>query len=109
MLKRLGFVAITLILIGCRSENRDLERHTQAMLQIAADRWDGGEDFSPRASDAFGRPLTFDLREEAGERILVLRSSGPDGKPNTDDDLLLVRSAAIPQIAAIAEDPLMVE
>lgn len=76
---------------GCGPSEKELREQTLSTLNLEADRWDGGPEFSTTASDAFGNPLIASVEKETIHHVLEIRSMGPDGLPKNNDDIVVVR------------------
>ena len=77
---------------GCGPSARELQERTLSILNVEADRWDGGEEFATVAKDAYGRPLAASVRKGVLSDTLEVRSSGPDRLPKNSDDIVVTRS-----------------
>lgn len=84
----LAFVAVA----GCGPSSRELREVTLSVLNTEADRWNGGEEFSTAATDAFDRPLMVAVEKGTLNYTLTIRSAGPDGLPKNSDDIVVFRS-----------------
>ena len=85
----IAFVIFLTLLPGCgpsRSES------TLSILNVEADKWDGGKDFKTNATDAYGRPLLCSVEKRTFDYVLEVRSCGPDGLPKNSDDIVVTRS-----------------
>jgi hypothetical protein len=78
-----------LLLAGCGPDRRE---QTISTLNLEADKWHGGKDFTTTAVDAYGRPITAQVEKGTFSYTLELRSSGPDGLPKNSDDIVVTRS-----------------
>ena len=85
---RIRFVFIVLLIAGCGPSG---EERTLSILNIEADRWQGGNNFVTNASDAYGNALSSRIEKGPVHYILELRSNGPDGLPKNSDDIVVVR------------------
>lgn len=77
---------------GCGPSASELRERTLSVLNTEADRWDGGEKFTTTATDAYGNPLTSNLKKTTLDYVLEIRSNGPDGLPKNSDDIVVTRS-----------------
>lgn len=78
--------------IGCGPSASELRERTLSVLNTEADQWDGGEKFATTATDAYGHPLTWNLKKTTLDYVLEIRSNGPDGLPKNSDDIVVTRS-----------------
>lgn len=76
-------------IVGCGPDYRE---QTLSILNVEADRWDGGADFTTTATDAYGRPVSATVEKHTLSYVLKLRSTGPDGLPKNTDDIVVRRS-----------------
>ena len=83
---------LPLLVVGCGPSARELREATLSALNVEADRWDGGKDFTPAATDAYGRPVTATVEKGTLNYTLEVRSAGPDGLPKNHDDVVVHRS-----------------
>lgn len=65
---------------------------TVSVVNVEADRWDGGETFAPAVVDAYGRPLIASVETGPVTNTLELRSVGRDGLPQNRDDIVATRT-----------------
>lgn len=77
---------------GCGPSARELREQTLSTLNLQADRWEGGKDFSTTAMDAYGRPVSCSVKKTTLNYVLEVRSAGPDGLPRNSDDIVVSRS-----------------
>lgn len=77
---------------GCGPSAGELREKTLSVLNTEADRWEGGEKFATTATDAYGHPLTWDVKKTTLDYVLEIRSNGPDGLPKNSDDIVVTRS-----------------
>ena len=75
--------------LGCGDPDRE---KTLSVLNVEADRWDGGQAFVTNAADGYGRPVAAKVEKGVIYNTLELRSSGPDGLPKNTDDVVVTRS-----------------
>lgn len=83
---------ITTFPTGCGPSASELREKTLSVLNTEADRWDGGEKFATTATDAYGHPLSWNLKKTTLDHVLEIRSNGPDGLPKNSDDIVVTRS-----------------
>jgi len=86
---RVRVVLLVLAAAGCGPSAAELRERTVSTLNTEADRWDGGKDFAPTATDAYGRPLTATVEKGMLSYTPELRSAGPDGLPKNSDDVVV--------------------
>jgi hypothetical protein len=84
----------TTLLAGCGPSTRELREKTISTLNTAADAWDGGPDFKTDATDAYGNPIVATVSKRLLNRVLEVRSYGPDGLPKNTDDITVTRQKA---------------
>jgi hypothetical protein len=77
---------------GCGPSARELREQTLSALNTEADRWNGGQEFTTTATDAYGRALSARVEKGTLSYTLELRSAGPDGLPKNSDDIVITRS-----------------
>ncbi|MSR55628.1 MAG: hypothetical protein EXS09_20440 [Gemmataceae bacterium] len=78
-----------LFISGCGPSDKE---RTLSILNTEADRWDGGSEFAPSATDAYGRPVTVSISKTVLDYVLEVRSNGPDGLAKNSDDIVVNRS-----------------
>jgi hypothetical protein len=76
---------------GCGPSASELRERTLSVLNIEADRWEGGKQFATSANDAYGHPLTWSIEKTTLDYVLEIRSNGPDGLPKNSDDIVVSR------------------
>lgn len=92
---RLAFAVVPLLLVissGCGPSAHELREKTLSVINVEADRWDGGKDFATTATDAYGKPLSCKVEKTTLSYVLEVRSAGPDGLPKNNDDVVITRS-----------------
>ena len=85
----LGMLALVL-LMGCGDGQR--KEQTVSILNLEADRWEGGKEFVSSAQDAYGREVVASVSKGMLNYNLELRSAGPDGLFKNSDDIVVTRS-----------------
>jgi hypothetical protein len=65
---------------------------TLSILNIEADRWEGGNVFETTVVDPYGQAVSATIERGPLNYTLTLRSSGPDGLPKNNDDIVITRS-----------------
>jgi hypothetical protein len=89
MWRILGMIALMLV-VGCGDSKR--KEQTLSVLNLEADRWEGGKEFATSAKDAYGRDLVASVSKGMLNYNLELRSAGPDGLFKNSDDIVVHRS-----------------
>ncbi len=99
-LNSLALLAL-LLLCGCQGETPQQKRErekreneqTVSALNVAADLWDG-TNHTPDVSnhkDTWGNPIRTRITKGSLNYCLEVYSSGPDGLPLNDDDVVVIR------------------
>jgi len=86
------FMLLVLVAAGCGPSAQELRERTLSILNTEADRWDGGQEFTTTATDAWGRPLRCRVKKTALDYVLEVGSAGPDGLAKNSDDIIVTRS-----------------
>ncbi|MEX2317508.1 MAG: hypothetical protein WD669_10185 [Pirellulales bacterium] len=85
---RLFLAATFLVITGC---GPSAEERSLSVLNIEADKWQGGANFATTATDAFGNPVASSVEKGPLNYVLEVRSNGPDGLPKNSDDIVVNR------------------
>lgn len=85
------FCCLSPFIIGCGNNAHKLNQQTLSILNIEADKWDGGASFSTNALDSYGSNITSAVEKDAVNYTLELRSNGPDKLPKNNDDIIVSR------------------
>lgn len=83
--------AATLI-VGCGETQRERRERTLSILNVEADKWDGGPKFETGIVDSYGQPVSAKVEKKKLDFVLELRSNGPDMLPQNRDDIRVTRS-----------------
>ena len=83
---------VVVAIAGCGPSARELRERTLSTLNTEADRWEGGKDFDSSATDAYGHAVSASVRKGPLNYTLEVRSSGPDGLPKNNDDVVVTRT-----------------
>jgi hypothetical protein len=87
LLAGIGMCALSMI-AGCGPSAAE---RTLSVLNVEADRWQGGNEFTTTASDAYGNRLSSSIEKGPIHYALEIRSNGPDGLPKNSDDMVVAR------------------
>lgn len=99
MSRLLVFVFALLALTGCGPAKKDV---AQSETNLLADKWDGGEKFTPEGNDPWGEAYTAKVVKGDAFNNLTVRSNGPDKLPQTRDDIVATRSVKHTPVSKVA-------
>ena len=95
------FIAIILAICFFPVVYWQKEKNAKILVEQIATMWDRGDRSAfvnhgmTIERDPWGNRITFDLQRVENDFVLTVRSDGPDGKTETDDDIIAKRSYPI--------------
>jgi hypothetical protein len=96
MRQAFAVIFLTMLLVGCGDQ--DKKEAAKSQLEVLAHQWDAGERDKFKKldeKDPWGNQILVSISKKGQAFELELRSTGHDGLPYNDDDVVVTRTAPI--------------
>jgi hypothetical protein len=96
MIRIVASMFLIVLLFGCSDQNN--KERAKSQLEVLAHQWDAGERDKFKKlddTDPWGHQILVNITRNGSVFELELRSTGQDGLPYNDDDVVVTRTAPI--------------